>query len=57
MSRIGINAPLIVASMAFAPKSWTAPEYHWYSYPSSPGGKQSNAAAIKRQAKKRRTKR
>lgn len=54
MSRIGIFAPAIIASMAFAAKAWSPPEYHWHSYPASPGAKPTNAAMLKRQAKKRR---
>lgn len=54
MSRIGIFAPAIIASMAFAAKAWAPPEYYWHSYPSTPGGKSTRAAALKRQAKKRR---
>lgn len=54
MSRVGIFAPSIIASMAFAAKAWSPPEYHWHSYPASPGAKPTNAAMLKRQAKKRR---
>lgn len=54
MSRIGMFAPYILASMAFAAKAWAPPEYYWHSYPSSPGGKPTRAAEFKRHAKKRR---
>lgn len=54
MSRIGMFAPSIIALMAFAAKAWAPPEYYWHSYPTSPGAKPTNAAMLKRQAKKRR---
>lgn len=57
MSRIGMFAPAIIASMAFAAKAWAPPQYYWHSYPSAPGGKPTRAAEFKRHAKKRRNSR
>lgn len=54
MSRIGMFAPTVIASMAFAAKAWAPPQYYWHSYPSAPGGKPTNAAALKRMSNKRR---
>ncbi len=54
MRRISLFAPTIMASMMSMTRSWSPPVYHWHSHPSAPGAKATNAAAIKRQAKKRR---
>ena len=54
MSRIGMFAPAVIASMAFAAKAWAPPQYYWHSYPSAPGGRRTNAAALKRMSNKRR---
>lgn len=55
MRRIGLLSPTIIQAMAFAAQAWVPPRgYYWHSHPSSPGAKATGAAAIKRQAKKRR---
>ena len=54
MSRIGFMGPALMAMALNNQSFWKRQESYWHEHPSSPGLKPTGAAAIKRQAKKRR---